>query len=243
VWHSRYLDAMKDLPSTGGNVARQGDELKHTTRDSGTLIEPPPGYRVVEVDTPSAARLRDLASLRRDFEVARRFADSYVAVADQRADHANAPEDALWVAAVIRYCRAFSTGARLAERASPEAYTDVQRTQHQRVLDLRNAHLAHAVNDFEQVTVVAYLTDSSFSAPKIESVTQMVTEAHLIDAGDCAALVALCDAQIASLERRMKRVQNEIGEELVALGRQAIYALPDLTVRTVHMNAPKKRRR
>ncbi|WP_091700660.1 hypothetical protein [Microbacterium sp. cf046] len=132
---------------------------------------------------------------------------------------------------------------RRAERPSVAIYTPEQRGQHQRIVDLRNAHLSHAVNDFEQVTVVAYLTVSGFSVPKIASVTQMSTEVHAMDARDCAAISALCTAQIRDLEVRMKATQAKIGQELVALGREEIDALPDLDVRTVHLDTPKKPRR
>jgi len=48
---------------------------------------------------------------------------------------------------------------------------------------------------YRVVEVDTYLTTSSFSVPKISSVTQMITEARLIDADDCRALNALCAAQ------------------------------------------------
>jgi hypothetical protein len=60
---------------------------------------------------------------------------------------------ALWVAAVVWYARCFTGGRRTSRVAAGlvDALSDEARATHKYVLALRNRHMAHSINVFEQV--------------------------------------------------------------------------------------------
>ncbi|TPG23801.1 hypothetical protein EAH80_31005, partial [Mycobacterium hodleri] len=101
------------LEDTSGD--RKG--LHQRVRKWGTgadEIVAPSGYRVVEVDTESCAEIRDLVSYRRDLELARFYMAAFVDSEAERSGPERTPDDALMVAALTLYGRAFANGVRRA---------------------------------------------------------------------------------------------------------------------------------
>jgi hypothetical protein len=195
------------------------------TTDEGTVFTPD-GYRVVVVETPSSSVVRDIASLRRDLELAKVYAGEF-AEAD-RAELANPrdPRVALWLAAIVAYGRAFSSGVR-SERLDTTTLDDEELEAHNYFLDLRNKHVAHAVNDYEQTVAVAYLSNSAFERRQVTRIAQVHIEMLSSDEGDPAMLVRLSERFIRAINIRLDELHGEISRELSAMGEDAVYALPD----------------
>jgi len=204
------------------------------TSELGATGIAPSGYRVVEVDTPSSAQLRDLASLRRDIELAEVYLGAFAALDLDELVGSRDPRLALWHSAVVFYGRAFNQGVRRA-RLSIEELNEDEREFHQYLIDLRNKHVAHAVNEFEHTVVVAYLTDSSFARRAITRTGQAHIELLLADDDVTTPFANLCKRHIVQINRKIKDLHLQVRRELDALGLDAVYSFPE-------SNAPEARR-
>jgi hypothetical protein len=193
----------------------------------GAAFRAPAGYRLVRVVTESSPELEDLASFRRDFEMARLFASTYLGLDRGEEEDPRRPESAYWIAALTLYGRAFATGVRKASVSLDELSED-ERATHQYFIDLRNKYVAHSVNGYEGSTAFAYITDSAFSRPNVTRVGQVHVDVVPLDEEELEDFIILCTQFIDSLQHRIERLNYDIRGELLALGPQAVYALPDL---------------
>lgn len=199
---------------------------------------------MVQVDTSSAEAVRDLASFRRDMEIAKAYGEAFIASDPATIESPRDLRLAYWVAAVTTYARSFGTGARRSEnRPSVEAFTDEQRAAHDLYIELRNKHIAHAVNAFEQTQPFAIITDSGLMRRGITRVGQAHMEIVDTDVEPVRGLVELCNIQIADLQRRLTEANARVMVELYELGEDAVYALPPLAPPPVSKTRVDKRRR
>src|SRR5262249_29593458 len=77
----------------------------------------------------------------------------------------------LWSAALVSYARCFSTGRRfgLSEKLFEHIEGGIE--CHQLYIDMRNKHIAHSVNPFEQVVVGLVLSPPTSSERKVEGIS------------------------------------------------------------------------
>jgi hypothetical protein len=214
------------LEDTSGDRRGQHQRVRKWATDADEIV-PPSGYRVVEVDTESCGEIRDLVSYRRDLELAECYMAAFGDVDSDRRGTERMPNDALIIAALTLYGRAFANGVRGA-RVIVDDLEETQKEAHDFFIDLRNKYVAHAVNAYEQTTVIAYLTDSAFALPEITRVGQRHTDIVAVDEEDRAEFVELCKFHIRRLQTRIERLHREVQEELWNKGKDAVYALPDL---------------
>ncbi len=87
-------------------------------------------------------------------------------------------KEALYSAALIRYGRSFISGirAKIPEDIIASLSIEQQET-HKYFMNLRNKWIAHSVNDFEENTVIAYLTPEERGTRKISQIC--VQHAHV----------------------------------------------------------------
>ncbi|MCD2168284.1 hypothetical protein LPW41_01085 [Microbacterium sp. JC 701] len=193
--------------------------------------------------TESAKQLRDLASLARDFELAEAYLDHYLAGDIEGDERYSSPLDAMWMTAVIFYARAFANGVR--HTAKPElkdASPDEER-MHEYVLDVRNKYLAHSVNGFESVDVVAFLTASSFSKPAIAGIGHVHNALSRMDRHSAEGFRQLCRRHLRTLRQRMESMHVEITQEILEMGLDAAYALKDYSDVHIDQSAAGRRRK
>lgn len=228
----RYGQVMVWDRTDGG--ADSGWFREHTTAEvegedfKGTA---PPGYRVVTVDTASAPELRDLASLRRDLELAKVYSDAFAAqVATGSIQTSRDPALGLWNAAVVAYGRVFNGGVRHNARVLTETLNEAETQSHEYLLDLRNKHVAHAVNGYEDTIVIAYLTDSSFQSPSVTRTGQVHVERLFLAGNAPGELSELCRKHIGLLNNRIRKLHFHVAHELSEMSLAAIYALPDVAI-------------
>lgn len=227
-------DGSKDLPWIRSRV--------NAALDDDVAVKPPKGYRLVRVVTDSSPVLEDLASFRRDLEMARQFAIAWKAFDLDPEDGSRPVETAFWVAAVTMYGRAFATGVRTA-KVPLEGLTDEQLASHRFFIDLRNKYVAHAVNAYEGSIAFAYITDSAFAHPDVTRVGQVHIEATALNSEECDEFLALCELFISSLQSRIEALNYEIRGELLQMGPAAVYQLPDLELPTTLSRESVARRR
>lgn len=204
------------------------------------LLEP--GERRVVVSTPAATELRDLASLRRDFALAHAFLEFYLASDIEGDGSTPSPLDALWISAVTMYGRGFSTGRRHAAHARTEHLTEAETVDHKYFIDLRNKYIAHAVNGFEKTVVFADLSNRDISPAGIHQIGESHSSLFRLARTPAEELKHLCEQQIASVTRLIEQLHVDIGQELVALGIDTVYALPEFEPPTLDGSNPRSQR-
>ncbi|AOY73990.1 hypothetical protein IG195_19885 (plasmid) [Arthrobacter sp. TES] len=213
------------LEDTSGDPNGQHQRIQKVGKGHDGVVAPV-GYRVVEVDTESCAEIRDLVSYRRDLELARSYMATFVASkADERGtDRLN---DALVIAALTLYGRVFANGVRRA-RVSLDGLNGNQQAAHDYFIHLRNKYVAHAVNGYEQTTVIAYLTDSPRARPEVTRVGQRHIDIVALDHSEGGDFVDLCNLHVEGIRERHKKLIHAVYQELWKMGKDAVYALPDL---------------
>lgn len=193
--------------------------------------------------TKSTKELRDLASLARDFELAKAYLDHYLAGDIEGDAEYASPLDAMWMTAVILYARAFSNGVRHAAKPELADASSDEVTMHKYVLDVRNKYLAHSVNGFENVDAVAFLTASPFSEPAITGVGHVHNALSRMDRPSAEAFRKLCRRHLLALRRRMESTHIAITQELVDLGTHAAYRLKEHSTVDIDQSATDRRRK
>ena len=216
------------LSKTVGSGTGGRQRTRAWASDTEVSFAPPSGYRVVAVDTESCDRVRDLSSLRRDLELAKLFAETYMDRASSRAPGERFADDALWMSALVMYGRAFGSSVRTSERLSDDWLNAGERAVHGFLLDLRNKFVAHAVNNFEHAVVIAYLPNSAFESRNVARIGQMHAELVAPSEEHLRGIIDLCSRYIVHINRRLRAALGDVSAELEILGLDEVYALPDL---------------
>lgn len=202
-----------------------------------------PGMRRVVVDTDSAGTVKDLASLRRDIQLATTFLHFYLN-SDIENDAAMPSQiDALWIAAITMYGRAFASGQRHFARPDTDSLDVHEAANHEYFIDLRNKYIAHPVNGFERSTVFADITDLTHGAPGIAQVGEVHVSLSRISRERAESLKRLCHHHIEELTARIEELHQKIARELVALGQEAVYGLNDYTPAGLDGTDPRSKRK
>lgn len=123
-----------------------------------------------ELRTPEAEHLGDLSlivlDLRSAIDICRRLIEEL-----RKEEQDGVLIEALWTAALVKYARCFATGRRLGlnEQIFEHFEGDPIGT-HRYFIDMRNKHVAHSVNPFEEVRVGVVLSAPSAQPLKVEGV-------------------------------------------------------------------------
>lgn len=122
---------------------------------------------IANVDFPEAKRLADIASILRDLQATRETCNRVMQLLDE-SDQDPILLEGLWSAALVRYVRCFASGKRygLSEDVFEGLQVDPVGT-HQWYKNLRDKHVAHSVNPYEQVRVGIVLSPEESQDRKI----------------------------------------------------------------------------
>lgn len=119
--------------------------------------------------------------------------------------------DAFSTAIVIRYNRAFVTGARHGLRKEDLAIlTDGQREAHERFRALRDKHFAHSVNAFEDTRVQARYCLERVDEEGITSVSAAHYRVFGLSQDDLVTIKALCECFLSHLKQIEKNEQKRL---------------------------------
>lgn len=206
-------------------------------------VLPAPGMRRVVVDTQSSGIVRDLASLRRDIQMASAFLNFYLASDIENESTHSAQIDALWIAAVTMYGRAFATGKRHLARVDISNLNARDTESHHYFIDLRNKYIAHSVNGFETSVVFADITNSVVAPPAIAQVGEVHESLSRISRERAETLDRLCRHHMDLLTRQIEDLHLKIAQELKSLGHKAVYAFDSYKPATLDGTNPRSKRR
>lgn len=152
---------------------------------------------------------------------------AFAAIADED-KRPESTHQALWIAAVTLYGRAFSNGMRHVVRPTTDGYSPEQLAAHNYVLAIRNKFVAHSVNGFEQANVFAIVSGDTAETLTISGVGSQHTSLASLRRDRTELLASLCTVQKSSLSARRRQVENAIKEELFAAGPDFVLGLAEL---------------
>lgn len=188
----------------------------------------PTEWPTVRTTTPAAARLADLMAVWEDLQFVVNCCQRLDATAgDAVAQHA------YWSAALVAYARCWETGVRTSlDPSMLEQLDPRRRSLHKLAMDLRNKHVAHSVNSFEEVAVGLIRAPAGHPhAGEVAGVAAIRGNATL-DAEGTKRLAALAIQLLEQLRQRRAELQDEILVEGRKLTMAELDAMPRLSVRS-----------
>ncbi len=189
-------------------------------------------YRRWEPTIPT--RLPDIEGLRNDMWAARDLAQRLTSALESGASDYTLLE-AWETAAIVRYCRSFTTGKR--ERLKPQDNPSLLAEDialHERLCLIRDKHIAHPVNQFETHSVYVGFCATS-EPPRVTAISSGTMSGLTLSLPVVSALSELCTKWIVWLQQEAEResasllvlAQRLSGEELLALPRGPVELTPN----------------
>jgi hypothetical protein len=128
---------------------------------------------IADVDFPEAKRLADIASILRDLQATRETCKRLMDLLDSQ-DKDSILLEGLWSAALVRYTRCFAFGKRygLTEEVFDGLEGDPVGT-HRWYKSMRDKHVAHSVNPYEQVRVGLVLSPEKSEQRRVLGVSTL----------------------------------------------------------------------
>ena len=164
----------------------------------------------VLLDLPESRLLAELASASYDFDRANEFASQLRAAYSTRPMNASLIEP-LTIAAIVQYCRPFTTKNRklLREKLLGLLSPD-QMDKHEWIRAVRNKHIAHSENTFEDSHATARFWVERVKSEGISSIGYIHERVTSIGKDDAAAISHLCDMFLRYISEWIKQEQTEL---------------------------------
>lgn len=164
----------------------------------------------VELTLPEAQLLADLASASYDLERAREFAGRLGAALAIGSRDSSLVEP-LTIAALVQYCRPFTSGKRMGVRDRLLSVLDAgQRDKHDWFRNVRDKHIAHSVNTFEESRATARYWVEKVEAEGITSIGYSHNRVIGIGKLDADRMVALSAQFLGYLGEWIKAEQAHL---------------------------------
>ena len=147
-------------------AALEGLRLRHMDKQTEQLF-------IADVEFSEAKRLADLASIIRDLQATVETCRRVVALLEAKEDDPIVLEG-LWSAALVRYVRCFAFGKRYG--LTEEVFEGLQGDPigaHRWYKNMRDKHVAHSVNPYEQVRVGVVLSPEKSNERKVLGVSTL----------------------------------------------------------------------
>lgn len=189
----------------------------------------------VALNTPSARELAGHLAVHRDLLFVRECCERLLVLfGSEDATPDSVLVDALWSTAVIAYARCFKDGRR-EYRPQPSELAALPLEGefiefHELILKLRDKHIAHSVNPFEQVVVGAILSAPGASELKVEGVATLMGRHFVADNIGISQLGHLAHAIAAVVAKKVESIQETVLAETQAMDIDTLSALPPLRI-------------
>lgn len=163
-----------------------------------------------ELRTPEAEHLGDLSlivlDLRSTIDICRRLIEEL-----QKGEQDGVLIEALWTAALVKYTRCFATGKRLGlDEKIFEHFEGDPLGTHGYFIDMRNKHVAHSVNLFEEVRVGVVLSAPSAEARKVEGVAVLTRKLISAEVDGVRNLITLASTLHKRVAELAKQEQDDL---------------------------------
>ena len=135
--------------------------------------------------------------------------------------------EALSIAAVMRYCRCFTTGIRqpLAIESLTTASTD-EVAIHERIQAVRNWHVAHPINLQEVHALHLIVNDDLTASELVLGMSSYQATRRPLKGEELSAALSLCSKWIDLLETKNVEEQLRLRPYVEQLSREQVLALP-----------------
>lgn len=151
---------------------------------------------------PEAQRFADLTGIKYDLSTALEIASKLLAKqSDTQKDYALL--DALTAALVVRYCRPFVTGVRspLGKNETEAALDNQQVEMHEWMRKMRDKHIAHSVNTFEESQPVARFCLETIGIEGVYSVECNHARTITLDTRKCRQIIEMINLLLTHVEK------------------------------------------
>lgn len=191
---------------------------------SGNMVENP----IAKVDYEEAKKLADLGAIAQDLGFTMKTCSRLKKLLKEESQDSLLIES-LWTAALIRYARCFGTGKRfgLAESIF-DALLGEPHKVHRMYIDLRDKHIAHSVNPFEQMAVGLILSPESSEERKISGVAAMSMRHICSSVEGVHQLGLLSKALLQKVVQMAKEYEKKTLERGQSMPLEVLYKLPRL---------------
>lgn len=172
--------------------------------------------RVVQVDFAEAKCLADLASIFQDLSFTVQASERLLSVVE---DESQDPIliQSLWTAALISYVRCFAHGKRFGLSEETISHLEGNPIEvHRFYKNLRDKHIAHSVNPFEEVAVGLVLPEEGVTDRAIQGVATLSRRYIAASREGVEQLVVLASA----LREEVGRLAKEAKAETLQVGKQ-----------------------
>jgi hypothetical protein len=195
-----------------------------------------PELYVAEVDYEEAGRLADLASIYQDLSFTINVLRRLIQLLKD-----GSKDDTLiqsfWTAALISYVRCFSSGKRfgLSKNIFEKLASDLEGggiAAHQYFKDLRDKHIAHSVNPFEQIKVGLVLSEPSNPRQEVLGVSTLSQKLICVGVETVESLLKMAliaHKQVAIFAKEYECKTLEVGRTLPI---DVLYSKPRLRIVT-----------
>lgn len=190
-----------------------------------------PELYMAEVDYKEAKELADLISIYHDLSYAE---EALKCLLQLLSDHSknNIVMQSLWTAALVAYVRCFSRGKRfgLSENIFKGLAGDPIGC-HKYYKNLRDKHIAHSVNPFEQVVVGIVLSEPDNPKREVEGVATLSLKLAHSDIDGVVTLLRLASTAQEEVAKQTKKYELKVLEVGKALPIEDLYS--KASIRTV----------
>jgi hypothetical protein len=191
---------------------------------SGNMVENP----IAKVDYEEAKKLADLGAIVQDLGFTMKTCSRLKKLLKENSQDSLLIES-MWTAALIRYARCFATGKRFGLSESIfDGLVGEPHKVHRMYMDLRDKHIAHSVNPFEQMAVGLVLSPQSSHERKIIGVATMSMRHICSDVEGVHQLGLLSKVLLEKVIRIAKEYEKKTLDKGKSIPLEVLYELPRL---------------
>lgn len=175
---------------------------------------------------PASTSIPDVHGWLDDISCSREFAERLIHEGEKESPD-TLVLDALSTAAIVRYCRCFTTGVRERLRIEqlPSA-TDAETELHNRLCGMRDRHICHAVNEQEAHGLYVIVDESREATTGALGFSSQATAQIPLLPLDAAEMVDLCRRWIVWLKERLVQENTRLMPLVTQLSREELLTLP-----------------
>lgn len=176
-----------------------------------------------KVEFEEAKVLADLASIHQDLVFTRDALMRLIQLlTDGSQDHILI--QSYWSAALVAYVRCFSTGKRYGLTPDIYKHLDGAIDCHNYYKDMRDKHIAHSVNPFEQVTVDVQLSPSDSDKKEVLGVAVLTMKFMVPEVNGVVDCLRLTSVALKHIVDRCKEYENKVLEVAKGMPIEQLYS-------------------
>jgi len=193
---------------------------------SGNMVENP----IAKVDYEEAKKLADLGAIVQDLGFTMKTCSRLKQLLKENSQDSLLIES-MWTAALIRYARCFATGKRFGLSESIfDGLIGEPHKVHKMYMDLRDKHIAHSVNPFEQMAVGLVLPPQGSREREIIGVATMSMRHICSDVEGVHQLGLLSKVLLEKVIQIAKEYEEKTLEKGKSIPLEVLYELPRLRI-------------